>query len=104
MQYAAVFITAPNKKEARRISKFLLDKRIIACANILDGVESYFWWKNKKEKARESLLVAKTRKSCLKKLFAAVSNIHPYEVPEIIALPISEGYGPYLEWIKKETV
>ena len=103
MQYAAVFITTPNKKEARRITKFLLDKRIIACGNIVGGIESYFWWKDKKEKASESLVMVKTRKSRLKELFAAVSKIHPYEVPEMIALPIAEGYKPYLEWIKKET-
>lgn len=103
MGYAAVFITAPSKKEACRISKFLLDRHIIACANMVSGIDSYFWWRNKKENAKECLLIAKTRKSLLKKLIAAVNKIHPYEVPEIIALPILEGNKAYLDWIKKET-
>lgn len=103
MQYIVVFITVPDKKEGQRIIRALLDKRIVACCNMIDNVESYFWWKNKKEKAKESLLIAKTRKSSLKKLISVVKKNHSYEIPEIIALPILEGYKPYLDWIKKET-
>lgn len=99
MQYIIVFITTPNKKEAYKISKILLDKRIIACANIIGGVDSHFWWKGKKERARECLLIAKTTKALLKKLIKAVLSMHSYNVPEIIAMPIIGGHAPYLEWI-----
>ena len=75
---------------------------MIACANIIDGVESHFWWRGKKEKARECLIIAKTKKSHLSKIIKKVKSIHSYEVPEIIALPIIGGYKQYLEWIKKE--
>lgn len=101
MQYIMVFITTPNRKEAGKISKILLDKRIIACANIIRGVDSHFWWQGKKEKIKETLLIAKTTKSSLKKLIKKVRSIHPYEVPEIIAIPIVAGYKPYFDWIKK---
>ena len=100
--YISIFITAPNKREAKKISSALLERRMIACANIIDGVESHFWWRGKKEKARECLIIAKTKKSHLSKIIKKVKSIHSYEVPEIIALPIIGGYKPYLEWIEKE--
>ena len=101
--YILIFITASNKREAKKISSALLDERLIACANIIDGVESHFWWKGRKEKTRECLIIAKSKKSCFNKIIKKVKSIHSYEVPEIIALPIIDGYKPYLEWIKKET-
>ena len=99
-----VFITTANKKEAERISRVLLDERLIACANIVGGVDSRFWWKGKKEKARECLLIAKTRKSLFKKLIKVVKKEHSYDVPEIIAIPIIAGYEPYLDWLKDTTL
>lgn len=100
MQYLIVFITAPSRKEADEISQVLLDKRIIACANIIENVDSYFWWKSKKQKARECLLIVKTTRPSLKKLIKAVRRMHSYDVPEIIAVPTAGGYKPYLEWLK----
>lgn len=103
MQHVVVFITAPSKKEAGNISKILLDARLAACTNIIGGVDSHFWWKAKKEGAKEWLLVAKTRKMLVQKLIDKVKAAHPYEVPEVIAIPIIAGYQPYLDWIQKET-
>ncbi|MBU1062319.1 MAG: divalent-cation tolerance protein CutA [Candidatus Omnitrophica bacterium] len=103
MQYVIVFITTINKKEAEKISKALLDKRIIACSNIIGDIESHFWWKGKKEKAKECLLLVKTSMAAFKKVLKVVKSLHSYEVPEIIAVPIIAGYKPYLEWIKEST-
>jgi len=99
MQYVVVFISTPNRKEAEEISRILLDNRVIACGNIIKGVDSRFWWKGKKEKARECLLIAKTTRPLIKRLVKIVKSIHPYEVPEIIAIPIVGGYKRYLDWI-----
>ena len=104
MQHVVVFITAPSKKEAEKISRVLLDARLAACTNIIGGVDSHFWWKAKKEKAKEWLLVIKTRKMLVQKLIDKVKVVHPYEVPEVIAIPIIAGYQTYLDWIQKETV
>jgi periplasmic divalent cation tolerance protein len=98
-----VFITTPNKKEAEKISKVLLKKRITACVNIIDNIESHFWWEGKIQKENECLLIAKTLNRGMKKLIKLVTSIHPYKVPEIIALPIKSGYKTYLEWIEKES-
>ena len=102
MQYIIVFITTSDKKEAEKIASGLLDKHIIACANIIEGVESHFWWKSKKESAKECLLIAKTTKTKLKKVDCLVKSLHSYEVPEIIGVSIVDGYEPYLDWIEKE--
>jgi len=104
MQYIVVFITTANKKEAEKISRVLLDSRLIACANIVRGVDSLFWWKGKKERSRECLLIVKTRKTLFNKLVKMVRKEHSYDVPEIIAIPIISGHKPYLDWIKKETL
>ncbi len=98
-----VFITISNKEEAERIGNVLLDKRFIACANIIENVDSRFWWKDKKEKAKESLLIAKTKKNLLGKLIKIVQKEHSYDVPEIIAIPIIAGYKPYFNWISEVT-
>jgi len=97
--HTVIFITAPNKKEARRIASALLKRKLIACANIVDKMESFFWWQGKIDRAQEALLILKAKKSKLAQIFKLVKSMHKYEVPEIIALPIIAGYKPYLEWI-----
>lgn len=101
MQYIMVFITSATKKEAEVIRKRLLDKRIIACAGIIEGVDSCFWWQGKKEKAKEYLMICKTTKASLKKLIKVTCSIHSYEVPEIIAVPVIAGHRAYLDWVKE---
>ena len=103
MQHVVVFITVPSRKEAEKISRILLDTRLAACTNIIGGIDSHFWWKTRKEKAKEWLLIAKTKKSLMQKLASRVKAVHPYEVPEVIAVPIIAGFKPYLDWIQKET-
>ncbi|MDP6685944.1 MAG: divalent-cation tolerance protein CutA [Candidatus Omnitrophota bacterium] len=101
--HVVVFITTVDKKEAQKISNALLDKHLIACSNIIEGIESQFWWQGKKENAKESLVIAKTKKSSMEPLIKVVKSIHSYEVPEVIAIPIIDGYKPYLDWLEKES-
>lgn len=101
MKYAMVFITAPTKNEAEKISKVLLNKRLIACANIIGRVKSTFWWQDKLENAEEVLLIAKTTEALVKKLIKTVKTVHSYDTPEIIAFPVIDGYKPYLKWISE---
>ena len=97
--YTVIFITASGKKEAHKLAKALIEKRLAACVNIIDKVESLFWWQGKVDKAREALLIVKSKKEKLKLIIKLVKSMHSYSVPEIIALPIAEGYKKYLEWI-----
>lgn len=79
----------------------LLNKRLAACVNINPEVESHYWWKGKKEKAFEALLLIKTRESAFAKLEKAIREHHSYAVPEIIALKIAKGNQKYLDWLTK---
>src|SRR3972149_7570924 len=94
-----VFVTTADKREAHKIVKKLLDRHLIACANIIGPVESHFRWQNKIEKAEELLVIMKSNQKLFADLSKAVKEMHSYEVPEILAVPIVEGYQPYLEWL-----
>jgi periplasmic divalent cation tolerance protein len=97
--YIAVLVTAKDKKEAEKISRGLLEAKLIACANILDGVQSLFWWQGKIDSSQEVLLVLKTKKVLFKKVLTKVKSLHSYQTPEIIALSIIAGSEDYLGWI-----
>lgn len=101
--FIVIFITTKSAMEANKIAKKLLEERLIACANIVNGVRSLFWWDSKVNKTLEYLLVIKSKKSQFKKIVETVKKYHSYSVPEIIALPIIEGNDDYLNWID-ETV
>jgi periplasmic divalent cation tolerance protein len=97
--HVAVFITAAKKTEATRIAKALLKSKLAACVNIVDKVESFFWWQGKIDRAREYLLIVKSVKANLPKICRLVKQLHSYDVPEIIAVDISGGSKTYLDWI-----
>lgn len=103
MAYIVVFVTSKDKKEATKITKGLLNKRLCACVNIVPKVNSLFWWQGKIDSSAEALLIIKTKKPLLNKLIKEIKKLHSYSVPEIIALPIVGGNKDYLEWIDKET-
>jgi len=97
-----LFITTANAEEAQRIAGVLLNERKAACVNIVPRVDSLFWWQGKLDAAQESLLIVKSKASVLSEIVRLVRELHSYDVPEIIALPIIGGNQDYLEWIGKE--
>lgn len=97
--YIVIFVTTKDKAQASKIAKALLEAKLIACANIIKGVSSMFWWQGKVDQAQETLLILKTKANLFKKVEAKVKSLHSYEVPEIIALPIVAGSSAYLKWI-----
>ena len=101
--HIVVLITSKNKQEAQKIAAKLVEDKLIACANIIDPIESIFRWEGKVDNTSESLLILKTRKSLFKRVVKAVKSVHSYSVPEIIALPIIDGSGDYLKWINDST-
>ena len=96
-----VLITAPRGK-GEEISRKLLEKRLAACVNIAP-VSSLYWWKGSIERDDEELLVVKTSMKRLEELITYVKEIHPYEVPEVIALPVVACLGSYCSWAREET-
>jgi len=94
-----VLITTNSEEEAHKIAELLVNGRKAACVNIVPRVDSLFWWKDKLNSARESLLLVKTKASLFPEIVELVKRTHSYEVPEIIALPIIAGSEDYLKWL-----
>ena len=92
---------SPDKSEL--LAKNLLDSRVVACVNVLP-VRSYYRWKGESIDEPEHLLIAKTTKEKTEEVITAIKSLHPYEVPEIIVLPVTDGYLPYLDWVHQETL
>jgi periplasmic divalent cation tolerance protein len=98
--YIVVLITVPPEK-AEELAGEIISGKLGACVNIVPEVNSIYWWKGKIERDKESLLVVKTSAEKFRELKERVKNLHPYTVPEIIALPIVAGNEDYLEWIEE---
>lgn len=99
-----VYITAPDSDTARVIARTLVEERHAACVNIIDGMESWYQWQGKLEQARESICLCKTTKGSFETLERRVRELHPYDTPCIVAVPITHGHTPFLEWITAETL
>jgi len=99
----AVFITAPNRDEARLLAETLVTGRLAACVQILPEIESIYRWQGKIERQPEVLLIGKTTRRKFSELEAEVRRIHSYETPEIVAVSIAEASSPYLDWLIKST-
>ncbi len=97
--YVIVIVTTPNVIEARKISKILVEEKLAACCNIVEKVNSIYFWQNNVVDDFESLIIIKTRKDLFHELEARVKELHKYTVPEIIAIPIIAGSNSYLDWI-----
>jgi periplasmic divalent cation tolerance protein len=97
--FAIVLVTAPNLKLARALARAALDARLVACANLMPGLESHYWWQGKLERSNEVLILFKTTKSKLGALERRILARHPYDTPEFIALPLDSGTARYLDWI-----
>ncbi|MEM1662735.1 MAG: divalent-cation tolerance protein CutA [Pyrobaculum sp.] len=100
--YIVVFITTPDLDAAKKISRHLLERRVASCINMAP-VKSMYWWEGKIEEAEEVLLIIKTTIDKLNELVKEVKSIHPYQLPEIVALPIVGGLRDYLSWVDRET-
>lgn len=100
-EFVLVFCTAPAG-EAEELAKALVDSRLVACVNVT-GVRSCFRWEGTVKSEPEQLLVIKTQHRLLDPLIARIRELHSYDLPEIIAIPIVGGYAPYLDWVREET-
>jgi len=97
----AVFITAANGGEATRLADMLVGSKLAACVQVLPEIESVYRWQGKIDRAAEVLVIAKTTRSKFVQLEQEVRNLHSYETPEIVAVPIVEGSPRYLEWLNE---
>jgi periplasmic divalent cation tolerance protein len=101
--YIVILITTPGTEVANRLARILTDSKKAACVNILPDLKSLYWWQGKLNYENEVLLLVKTRAELFDEVAALVKSVHPYQVPEIIALPIVAGNPEYLKWISETT-
>lgn len=100
--YVLVYITAANIDETEALAEVLVKERLAACANVVERVKSIYWWKGVLERDEESMIILKTREDRLDHLIKRVKQLHSYENPEIVAVPILKGSSEYLNWIDDE--
>lgn len=98
-KYILVLNTCPDLQTAESIANILVDQQLAACVNIVPGVISVYQWKGQVEKEQEALLIAKTRADKFSQVTNTIKTRHPYELPEVISVPINDGLPEYLSWI-----
>ena len=96
------FATAPDADVAARIARALVEERLVACANLVANVRSIYRWQGRVEDAGEVMLVLKTRADRVGALAERLRALHPYDVPELLVLPVEGGLAPYLDWVRAE--
>jgi periplasmic divalent cation tolerance protein len=101
--FVVALMTAPDADVAGRIASTLVDERLVACVNILPGLRSLYRWEGKLCDEGEVLCLMKTRLDLFPALRDRIAALHPYQVPEIIALPLAAGSAPYLDWVCQST-
>ncbi len=95
--------TAPSAETAKRLVRTLVERRLIACGTVLPGALSVYWWQGAVAEEEEVVVLMKTTARRLSELAATLPGLHPYEVPELVALRVAGGHPPYLEWVRRET-
>jgi periplasmic divalent cation tolerance protein len=98
-----IYSTAPDAEKAAEIAKTLVEEHLAACVNIVPGLRSIYRWEGKIADDAEVLCIIKTARDRFDQVAARIKALHPYSVPEVIALPIAKGFEPYLEWVRKST-
>jgi len=102
-QHLLILCTCPDQETAQTIANRLVDEALAACVNILPGLTSVYQWQGKRETAQEHLLLIKTTDEAYQTLEQTITGLHPYELPEVIAVPVTQGLSAYLGWIEQQT-
>ena len=102
MMHALVYITTSGEEESKKIGKTIVEERLAGCINIIPTIESLYWWKGEIEEDNESVLIAKTKVSNIGNIIKRVKEIHSYENPAILAIPIINGSKDYLDYLDAE--
>jgi len=97
-----ILLTAPDVDVAERVGRALVEERLAACANIVPGVVSLFRWEGEVQREAEVLVIVKTTDERVEDVRARVVELHPYQVPEVLVLPVVAGHAPYLDWVREE--
>lgn len=100
--YLQVFTTIGSKEEAQRVARALVEQRLAGCVQIVGPIHSTYWWQGQIETAEEYLCLVKASNEVYGELEVAIKEVHPYDTPEILAMPVADGNADYLQWLQKE--
>ena len=100
-EFIQVLTTTENEQDAEKIARALVEKRLAGCVQIIGPIKSIYWWKEKVETAKEWLCIVKTKERLFEEVEKSIREIHPYETPEILAIPIIKGSEDYLNWLDR---
>ena len=103
MTTMVVLVTVPDRETGLRIARHLVERRVAACVNVVGGVRSVYWWEGKVEESDEALLIIKTSSDRVNDVVRSVREVHPYQLPEILAVPAVAGLKEYMDWVFAET-
>ncbi|MGM3309685.1 divalent-cation tolerance protein CutA [Anabaena sp. WFMT] len=103
MEFIFVYVTCKDRAEALSVGKAVVEARLAACANIIDGMDSIYWWNGELQVEKEAILIMKSRRDLFEELTEKVKSVHSYEVACVVALPIEQGNRDYLNWLIAET-
>ncbi len=103
MGYSLIYITASGRDEGLRLARALVESRLVACVNLMDGVTSLYWWEGRVQEDAETVLICKTRSTLVEAVITRVKELHTYACPCVVAIPIVDGNPAYLDWIGTET-
>jgi len=98
-----VLLCTISAEEAPRVARALVEERLVACVNVLPGVRSFYRWEGEVHDDPEVLMVLKTTEEGVGRVLERLPELHPYDTPEILALPVTEGFAPYVSWVEAET-
>lgn len=104
MDYSVLYITAGSKNEAVALARGLVEARLAACANVIDGVTSVYWWEGALQQGAEAVVIAKTKAALVERAIARVKELHSYDCPCVVALPITAGNPAFLDWVGAESL
>ncbi len=103
MAATLVYVTAESKDEALRLGRALVEKRLAACANVIPSTIAVYWWEGEIQQGDEAVLIVKTRDDLVEAVTAEIKELHSYDCPCVVALPVAGGNAEFLDWIAKET-
>jgi periplasmic divalent cation tolerance protein len=102
-KFVQVLVAVPSARLGARMARALVGSHLAACVQIVGPVQSHYRWRGRIERAREWLLLIKTRAARVAEIEAAVRQEHPYTLPEMLVVPVQGGFGPYLDWLQQES-
>jgi periplasmic divalent cation tolerance protein len=101
-KYIQIITTVNKKEDAEKIAKILIEKRLSGCVQIIGPIKSNYWWEGKIETAKEWLCFIKSKGNLYKEIEKSIKEVHPYKIPEIIAISVVNGYKKYFKWLEVE--